>query len=196
MNTQVLNKSLIPQPLLLRRRGVDFLQDRKFTFKRKNLLSFLFVLVALTFFVSCKKEKKYVYDVNGVNVAAEASAKQTTKTTTEFISIAYSDLYGNTISNDELTKLSLAYSAFGDKKLIENLIIKNFLNNGSVIIPTKAAMLADLDKFILKTYSKFYNRTPNEFEAWMLKNAIIGDATITPELVYYSMMTSDEYRYY
>ena len=150
------------------------------------------------FLFSCKKDKQfdYIYDVNDVNVHQTGVSKPNVKSTIEFISIAYSDLFGTTISASDLTELSLCYLAFGDKKFIEDLIIRNFLNKTGVIIPTSTTMNADVPAFVQTTYRKFYNRDPNEFEKWQIVNYINSTPNITPELVYYSFMTSDEYRYY
>ena len=57
-------------------------------------------------------------------------------------------------------------------------------------------MSADVSAFVSATYRKFYNRDPNEFEKWQIVNYINTSSNVTPELVYYSFMTSDEYRYY
>ncbi len=155
-------------------------------------------LLLITFVLAsgCKKETHYIYDVNPVIVEQEGGIKQHLKTNTEFISIAYGDLFVSTISNNDLQKLNVAYSAFGDRKLIEDMIIKNFLNNPSTAIPTKAQMQSDVSKFVTETYKKLFNRLPNEYEKYYLTKAIQADAAITPELVYYAMMTSNEYRYY
>lgn len=153
-------------------------------------------IAALLLFSSCKKEKEIVYGVNDVSVTQPGVNKPNVKSTFEFISIAYSDLFGTTISAGDLTDLSLAYLAFGDKKFIEDLIIRNFLKKTGVIIPTPTQMTADVPGFVKATYRKFYNRDPNEFEKWQVVNYINSTSTITPELVYYSFMTSDEYRYY
>ncbi|MCI5058248.1 MAG: hypothetical protein MRY83_19210, partial [Flavobacteriales bacterium] len=118
------------------------------------------------------------------------------KTTSEFISIAYSDLFGTTIDDQKLTDLSLALVAFGDKKLIEDMIIKNFLNEPGSNIPSVQDMQGDIPKFIQETYRKFYNRDPNEFETWQIEKAINEDSNLTPELIYYAFLTSNEYRYY
>ncbi|MEO8149154.1 MAG: hypothetical protein ABI723_16025 [Bacteroidia bacterium] len=154
------------------------------------------ILIILFTLQSCTKEKVTSYEVNPVTVKQDGSAKQHVKTTLEFISIAYSDLYGTAITSDVLQKLNIAYSSFGDKKLIEDMIIRNFLNSPSIKIPTKAQMKNDVPKFVTDTYKKLYNRTPNEFENYFITKMINNDITITPELVYYSMMTSNEYRYY
>ena len=154
------------------------------------------VFLVISVILSCEKEKSYVYQVKDVHVKQPGSEKPNQKSTQEFISIAYSDLFGTTITQTELVKLNTAYSAFGDKKIIEDMIIKNFLNNIVVSIPSKATMQADVNSFVINCYKKFYNRLPNAFEKWYVTNLINSDATITPELVYYSMMTANEYRYY
>lgn len=162
-------------------------------------IRFITLITISTFvFSSCKKEteKTYIYTVNDVSVSQSGVSKPNVKSTIEFISIAYSDLFGNTISQSTLTNLSIAYSAFGDKKLVEDLIIRNFLNTQGVSIPTSTLMKADISKFVKESYSKFYNREPNEFELWQLTELIKNDADATPELVYYAFMTSNEYRYY
>ena len=166
--------------------------------KYTNILNFKFVIIglALAAVIGCKKDPKYVYGVKDVTVSQTGISKPNVKSTIEFISIAYSDLFGTSISASDLTQLSLCYLAFGDKKFIEDLIIRNFLNKSGVIIPTQAAMNADVSSFVQATYRKFYNRDPNEFEKWQVVNYINTTSNITPELVYYSFMTSDEYRYY
>lgn len=159
---------------------------------------FVFLLMAAFGIGGCKKDppKSYIYGVNGMSVTQDGVAKPNVKSTVEFISIAYSDLFGNTIDQNTLTELGTAYMAFGDKKLIEDLIIRNFLNAQGASIPTVTEMNTDVPLFIVNTYKKFYNREPNEFELWQFTNLINSDTNITPELVYYAFMTSNEYRYY
>lgn len=161
--------------------------------KNRKYLWLVFLIVVL---FSCKKDVSYIYDVNDTTVSQPGVSKPNVKSTLEFISIAYSDLFGTTIAASELTDLSLSYLAFGDKKFIEDLIIRNFLNKPGVVIPSQATMTADVPAFVNATYRKFYNRDPNEFEKWQVVNYINSNSTITPELIYYSFMTSDEYRYY
>lgn len=157
-----------------------------------------FITAVLLFAVSCKKESptSYIYGVNTTTVSQDGVSKPNPKSTVEFISIAYSDLFGNTIDLNTLNELGTAYEAFGDKKLIEDLIIRNMLNAQQALIPSQASMSANVPAFIVSTYKKFYNREPNEFELWQFTNLINTDTSITPELVYYAFMTSNEYRYY
>ena len=154
------------------------------------------VIAILAIAIGCTKEKTYIYNVNDSNVTQQSGAKGTAKSTTEFISIAYADLFGTTISNDDLVKLFTAYSSFGDKKLVEDRIIRNFLDLPGTNVPTNQQMRNDVPVFITNSYKKFFNRNPSEFEKYYLKDFIETDTTITPEMMYYSFMTSNEYRYY
>ena len=134
--------------------------------------------------------------MNPVNIKAPGSKKTNVKSTTEFISIAYSDLYGTTVSEKQLVKLNTAYASFGDNKLIEDMIVRNLINGSGVKVPTNAEMRADVPAFVQNSYKKFLLREPNEFEKWYAENKIRTDSTITPVLVYYVFLTSNEYRYY
>jgi hypothetical protein len=156
----------------------------------------MLLFICFTALNACKKEETYLYGINDVEVKQEGAIKPSVKSTTEFISIAYADIYGTTISGNDLIELSVLYSAFGDKKLMENMIIKNFLNAPGIAIPTKVQMNADLDNFLKTTYSKFLNREPNEFELYGTRSLVQADTSITPELIYYGMLTCNEYRHY
>ena len=156
--------------------------------------SFLLALVILL--SACQKEKMYVYDVNPVEVGSPTSNKKNIKTDQEFISIAYTDLFGTTISTDKLESLVLCYRAFGDKNVIIDMGIRNFLNASGVQVPTSAQMRSDPSDFVNDCYNKFYVRDPNEFEKWFMVDQIQKDTTLSALLMYYSFMTSEEYRYY
>ena len=159
----------------------------------KNII---FLLSILTL-VSCKKEKKVTYHVNDVNITQNASVKDHLKSTTEFISIAYSDIFGTVISTNKLADLTTIYKAFGDKKLIEQMVIKNFLNEPTIQIPQiDRSSMSTINNFVTDAYKKLYNRNPDEYELWFVADLITKDDDLTAELVYYSLMTSNEYRYY
>jgi hypothetical protein len=155
-----------------------------------------FFMAALFLVTSCKKETDFIYGVTDVDIQKPDANKPNVKSTFTFISIAYSDLFGANISQNQLVDLQTAYAAFGDQRLIEQLIIKNFLNDSGIDIPTQSQMNANVEQFIKDSYVKFFNRLPNEFELWHIENEIAGDNTITPEHIYFAMMTSNEYRYY
>jgi hypothetical protein len=131
-----------------------------------------------------------------VGIGQEGGAKTNRKSTTEFISIAYSDLYGTNIPQSKLINLSIVYSSFGDLKLIEDRIISNFLNDSNTVIPTTVSVAGDTVVFISNTYKKLYNRVPNELEKHYWYEVIKTNSAVTPTTIYYAMMTSDEYRFY
>jgi hypothetical protein len=163
----------------------------------KNVfLKKILALALLLNVAACTKDTTYVYQVNDVTLNQSGNNKTTAKTTTEFISIAYSDLFSATISNAKLVELNTAYSSFGDKKLIEDRIIRQFLADTNLVIPSGSGMRNDIPYFITKSYNRFFNRNPNDFEKNYLKNLIQNDTSITPAMLYYSFMTSNEYRYY
>lgn len=153
-------------------------------------------LLVLAVVSGCQKEKNIIYDVNDVNVDRPEGNKDYVKSLAEFISIAYTDLFGQNITQAQLQTLAVPYAGFGDLKLIEDMIIKNFLKEPNVIVPTNTEMRANVDQFVMDSYQKFFNRNPNEFELWHMGNLINENPDITPELVYYAIMTSNEYRYY
>lgn len=158
-----------------------------------------FILALTVFFLlneSCKKDTLLQYQVNGVTVTQPGANKNNLKSDFELVSITYTDLFGTTISEDELQDITQAYNSFGDSRIIIDMIAKNFLNDPGLVIPAKAQMQADVSQFVTDTYKKFYIREPNEYEKWYLVNLINSDTSITPELVYYAFATSNEYRYY
>jgi len=163
--------------------------------KLKNIL---LVFGCVCLFYACKKEKSYLYEVNDVTIIQPGSDKQNIKTNIEFISIAHSDIFSKAITPKALVDISLAYQSFGDKKIIEDLIIRNFLkevqSDTKAKFPTTIEMRNDLNGFISETYKRLFNRSPNEFELWYMNDLITKNSNVTPDLIYYSLMTTNEYR--
>ena len=154
------------------------------------------VFFLLLFYTSCNKEKRYIYEVQSQELYQSAAQKQNLKTTDQFISIANSHLFGSTITNNELNQYNVALLALGDKGVMQDMIVKSMINRNGLQFPTNTAMRADISTFVEQTYLRFYNRKPNEFEAWKMKDLIEKNTDITPKMIYYSMMTGNEYRYY
>jgi len=159
----------------------------------RTLIPLLALLILIT---GCRREEIYTYEVNDVPVDQPGAVKPNVKSDLEVISIAHTDLFGVTIDPTELNNLSLSYQSFGDKRTLIDMIILNFLNEPTVQVPTDAEMRADLDGFVREAYGRFFVRQPSAFEAWFVSDVISKDSDITPELVYYAFMTSNEYRYY
>lgn len=155
------------------------------------------LLVILSFsHQGCKKETTYIYEVDDVLVTKDQSEKTVSKTMVEFISIAYADIFGSTISQNDLGILSLLYLAFGDKVIIEDVLVKNMLNSPEANLPSDAEMRTNIGLYIKNTYIKLYNREPNELESFTLSQKISDNEAMTSAMVYYAMMTSNEYRFY
>jgi hypothetical protein len=157
----------------------------------------IYISGVVLFAGACKKETSFLYEVDPVTVSqSNGSGKNNVKSTTEFISIAYTDVFGTNISSSYLQTLNIVYIAFGDKKLIEDRIIRSFLNNPSAIIPTSVSVSGDTTQFVINTYKKLYNREPNEFEKYYSVQLIRDEPYMSAKVIYYALMTSDEYRYY
>jgi len=157
----------------------------------------LIILSSFLILLSCHKEKNDIYELNDVTIEQNSANKDHLKTTTEFISIAYSDIFGTVISTYKLSDLSKIYSAFGDKKLIEEMVIKNFLNEPSIQIPQiNRNSINTINSFVNSTYRKLYNRNPDAYELWFISDMIEKDLDLNSELIYFSLMTANEYRYY
>jgi hypothetical protein len=86
--------------------------------------------------------------------------------------------------------------AFGDKVLIEDVLVKNMLNSSEANLPSDLEMRSDIGLFVKNTYLKLYNREPNELENFTLSKKISENPEMTSAMVYYAMMTSNEYRFY
>ena len=155
----------------------------------------LFLLLTIVIF-SCTEEKKYQYGIDPIDVTQGGGQKTNQKSTTEFISIAYSDLYGTVIPQTKLVNLSVAYSSFGDLKVIEKRIIANALNDTTIQLPSTPTVNGDTILFITNTYKKFFNREPNEFEKFKWQELVRTNNSVTPMTIYFALMTSDEYRFY
>ncbi len=154
----------------------------------------LIILLMSWLITSCDDQGNVIFGLEDVTIKQEGIEKPNIKTNIEFISIAYSDLIGKSITSDELSALSLAYDSFGDSKTIEDLIIRNILRRPDATIPNEVQMRNNIDQFVIDTYRKFFNRDPNEFEQWFLTTEIEKNPDVTPEVVYYGIMTSNEYR--
>ena len=77
------------------------------------------------------------------------------------------------------------------------MIIRKFIDDGGSNIATiDKSSNTSIESFVISTYKKLYNREPDAFEKWYLSDLIDNDDVINAELVYYSLMTANEYRYY
>ncbi len=169
--------------------------------KTKILLFFIVFLA----FSSCKKETtvinqpvvdNYIYGVTGENLYQSNVEKNKQKTSEQYISILYANLFQTSVPQSDLVELAELRVSIGDKQAADELILNNFVNSGSVMIPTDNEMRADLDRFIEETYLRFFLRKPNAYEIFELKKEIEDDAEMTPGLIYQAFALSNEYKFY
>ena len=66
------------------------------------------------------------------------------------------------------------------------------MNKSGNTIPTSIG--TDKKAFVTNAYKKVYNRVPNEYEIYYLTDLLNKNSSITAEMFYYSLMTSNEYR--
>ncbi len=155
------------------------------------------LLTALFFLITaCEKDKDILYYVEPVTVQQSGSGKNKVKSTVEFITIAWADLFGSPIPQQELVKLNTVYTAFGDKYLVEDRILQNLLNKPGIQVPANTNVNGDTLKFIENTYKKLYNRSPDAFEQYYLKEQIRLNPFMNSTVIWYALMSADEYRYY
>ena len=166
-----------------------------------------YILLLFIIITSCTREEQIIADItienvifgiNDIPVYSSNVEKKKQKTSAQYLSTSYSDLYQSTISSNDLVNLSAILRASGDKIMMSELIINNFLNDQVVqgFLPTQAEMNNDLDNFIKNTYLRFYLREPSELEKYQLKNLIQQDTEITPEMIYLAFASSNEYWFY
>jgi len=159
----------------------------------KNII-YILILIVLS---ACKRDPSYIFEVNDVVVSASTGEKNRLKTDIEFVSIAHTDIFGSNISSNYLENIVTTYKSFGDKSLTIEMIIRKFIDDGgSNITEIDRSSKTSIESFVINTYKKLYNREPDAFEKWYLSDLIANDDVINAEIVYFSMMTANEYRYY
>ena len=165
----------------------------------------LLIISLVFFFASCKKNTQVInqkvvdnviYEVGNEVIYQDNSEKNKQKSNTQYISILYANLFQTPISTSNLTDLSEVRTAVGDKQLVDELIINNYINDSNVQIPTNQTMRNDMDQFVEDTYVRFFLRLPNAYERHFLKNMIENDPDLTPDLIYSAFATSNEYKFY
>ena len=165
----------------------------------------LYITIALLCFTACKKEVEtikevtvdnIIYDLGNTVVYQSSSEKTKQKTDQQYLSVLYADIFQTAIPQDDLSQVSDIRLAFGDKQAADELIINSWINAPDAVIPTNTQMRNDLENFIRDTYIRFYLREPTPYESIFLKHQIENDTNLTPEMIYTSFATSNEYKYY
>ncbi|MGB3076405.1 MAG: hypothetical protein WBB36_13830 [Chitinophagales bacterium] len=164
-------------------------------------LSALLLLSIL--FSGCKKDisqqviyDNVIYEVNPVSVYANNAEKVKQKSSEQFISVLYSNLTNKSIPGDDLNNLAELALSFGDKELMNRVLLENMLGEPDIKIPTNEEMRSNIEAFVNETYLRFFLRNPTPYEKYFFKDLINKDASLTSEMVYVAFAQSNEYLFY
>jgi hypothetical protein len=139
-----------------------------------------------------------IYGIDTVPVYTSSADKDKVKTSTQFISTMYSNLYFQPIGANTLSNLSLLQLANGDKGLANDLILGSFIIDPAVqaTIPSMDDMRLDPEAFVDQTYLRFFLRLPTAYERFGLVQMIEDDTELSPEDIYRAFCLSNEYLFY
>mgnify|MGYP000082378758 FL=1 len=163
------------------------------TFK---LAFFLLFLIGLS---ACKKKDNNNYEVIDTNTYGNNLNKDKSKSNIEFHSILRTNLFQRPSSINELSRIDRVMQSCGDKALINEVIISNYMNSANVKLPSRKMMTDSTERFIEETFIRFFIRRPTEAEkTWFTNfiNANKSNPNFRPELVYTAFAASDEYMFY
>ena len=106
------------------------MNNEQWTILKKHCVKFLIFILLSSFLWSCRKDisqqiiyDNVIYEVNPVTVYASIAEKTRQKSPEQFISILYSNLTNKTIPGDDLNNLSELSLSFGDKGLMNQVMI-------------------------------------------------------------------------
>ena len=159
------------------------------------------IILLLLFLVggwsSCTKEiAPDEFDVNQVELYPSIGAKNKVKSQEQYVSILYTNLFQQALSGNRLVEIIDCLESIGDKELGREVLISNFMNDPSVILPTDSLMRANPELFIRASYERFFVRIPSEAEVTWFRNFIQAHPQLSAEMVYFSFALSNEYLYY
>jgi hypothetical protein len=152
-------------------------------------------MIAVLMLPSCKEEEAS-YGLDNQHIRPSNAEKTKLKTPEQYVSILYANLFQTALSSDNLFEVSQCIQSVGDKDLVHEVIISNYMNDGGVELPSDAEMRADVEQFVIETYHRFLVREPSEAELQYFKNYINSNPNVNSEMVYFSFALSNEYQNY
>ena len=148
---------------------------------------------------ACKKKDPNTYGVVDTNTYGNNLNKDKDKSNIEFHSILTTNLFQKPSSINELSRIDRVIQSCGDKTLINEVIISNYMNSSNVKLPSRQMMIDSTERFVEETYIRFFIRRPTEAEKTWFINFIQSNKSnpnFRPELVYTAFAASDEYMFY
>ena len=164
----------------------------KFKIMRKTILIVLSVFMSIS---SCKKDDP-IYDINQIQSNSYNANKNKLKSPFQYIAILYANLFQKALSANELVEITRCIESVGDKEIVHEVIISNFMNKEGVTIPSDSLMRTDLNSFIEEAYKRFYVRNITEAEREYFLNFFESHPNISSEMVYTAFSLSNEYQFY
>ena len=146
-------------------------------------------------FASCKKEEP-IYDVNQIQSTSYNANKNKLKSTAQYISILYANLFQKALSANELVEITRCIESIGDKEVAHEIVLSNFMNKSGVTLPSDSLMRADLDMFLEETYKRFFVRDITEAEREFFLQFFESHPDVSAEMVYSAFSLSNEYQFY
>ena len=159
---------------------------------KKNILLLLIVFFSIA---ACKKDEP-IYEINQLQSNSYNANKNKLKSASQYISILYANLFQKALSPNELVEITRCIESVGDKGLVHEVVLSNFMNSDDVIIPSDSLMRADLDVFLEETYKRFFIRDITEAEREFFLNFFNSNPNVSAEMVYMSFALSNEYQFY
>ena len=165
-------------------------------FKFKRMKKVILILGAIFISISSCKKDDPTYDINQIQSHSYNANKNKLKSPFQYISILYANLFQQALSANELVEITRCIESVGDKEIVHEVIISNFMNKEGVTIPSDSLMRADLDLFIEETYKRFYVRDITEAEREYFLNFFESHPNVSSEMVYTAFSLSNEYQFY
>ena len=137
-----------------------------------------------------------IYDINQIQSNSYNANKTKLKTPGQYIAILYANLFQQALSANELVEITRCIESVGDKEIVHEVIISNFMNKTGVTIPSDSLMRVDLNSFIEETYKRFYVRDITEAEREYFLNFFESHPNVSSEMVYTAFSLSNEYQFY
>lgn len=165
-------------------------------------LVLVFLALGLSF-SGCRKKvtetvvyDNVIYEIEDQNLYQSNVEKTKQKSAEQYISILFGDLYGSALPTSDLLDLSELRRSIGDKQLVAELYLSDWVNDPSSAVPSDAMMRADIPAFVEDTFVRFFLRKPTSYEAYYLEDLISNDSDLSPEMIYSAFATSNEYMFY
>lgn len=153
------------------------------------------IIGMLLLFSSCREETD-LYEINDLHVLPVNSEKDKPKTSGQYISILYTNLFQEAIGPNRMLEAQKAIESIGDKQIAYDILVSKYMNDSRVVLPSDSMMRNDPEAFVRDTYKRFLVRQPTEAELKWMINYIESRPNLTTELVYFAFATSNEHFHY